>query len=108
MENFVGNISLCLFVILEIIIVLGIIIKLVNSYFFKEKQENAVVINKECYDKQIYNKAQAPYTKKVYVVTFECKNKKRYFEVNELSFYSYKKGQKGILKYKGNRLIDFK
>ena len=108
MENLIGKISSVIFVILEIVIVLGIAIRLVHNYIFKEKQENATVFDKQCINKQIYSKAQAPFVKKEFVVTFLCKNKKRYFSVNELSYNNYKKGQKGILKYKGNRLIEFK
>ncbi len=108
MENLIGKISSVIFVILEIVIIFGIGIRLAQICFFKEKHENAIVFDKQCYDKQIYSKFQAPYVKKEFVVTFECKNKRLHFSVNEISYNNYKKGQKGILKYKGNRLIEFK
>lgn len=33
--------------------------------------------------------------------------KKRSFRISELSYPHYRKGEKGVLKYKGHRLIDF-
>ena len=95
------------FVILELVIVVGVAARLLYNYFSKEKREEAVVINKQSFDKTIYRKNQAPFVKKSYVITFQCKNKKRHFDVSEFSYNNYRINQKGILKYKGNRLIDF-
>ena len=95
------------FVILELVIIIGIVVKILHNYFSKEKREEAVVINKQSFDKTIYRKNQAPLAKKSYVITFQCKNKKRHFNVSELSYNNYRINQKGILKYKGSRLIDF-
>lgn len=96
------------FVILELVIIVGIIAKLLHNFFSKEKREEAVVVNKQSFDKTIYRKSQAPFVKKTYVITFQCKNKKRHFDVSELSYNNYRINQKGTLKYKGSRLIDFK
>ena len=96
------------FVILELVIIVGIITKLLHNYFSKEKREEAVVVNKQSFDKTIYRKSQAPFVKKSYVITFQCKNKKRHFDVSELSYNNYRINQKGTLKYKGSHLIDFK
>lgn len=102
-----GNILNYIFGIIEIIIISGIIIRLIHNNFSKEKEEKAVVINKQCFDRQIYRKNQVPFVKKECIVTFQCKKKKRHFDVSELSYDNYKVGQKGALKYKGNHLIDF-
>lgn len=58
-------------------------------------------------DQQIMSKAQAPHTEQKYVITFLVNNKKISFEVSELSYNGYKLNQKGILTYKGTRIIDF-
>lgn len=97
-----------IFVIVEIIIISGIIIRLIHNNFSKEKREKAIVVKKQCFDRQIYRKNQAPFVKKEYIITFQCKKKKRHFDVSELSYDNYMVNQKGILKYKGSRLIDFK
>lgn len=42
-----------------------------------------------------------------YVVNFSAGGKKLSFYVSEFSYHGYKKGEKGTLKYRGDRLIDF-
>lgn len=108
MAGFLGNIVNCIFGLLGIIIAAGITARLIYNCFTKEKQEKAVVVNKQSYDRQVYRKSQTPYVKKEYVITFQCGNKKRHFNVSELSYGNYTINQKGILIYKGSRLIEFK
>ena len=103
-----GNIVNFIFVLAGAIIVVGININIIKNIFSKEKTIRATVVDKQCYDKQIYRKSQAPFMRKEYVITFLCGNKKRYFNVSELSYRNYKVNQKGTLKYKGNQIIDFK
>ncbi len=43
-----------------------------------------------------------------FVVVFAAGDKKLAFNVSEYSFQSYKINEKGTLKYKGNRIIDFR
>ena len=107
MGNIFGNIVNLTFALVGAIIVIGIIIRVIINLITKEKSIKATVIDKQSYDKQIYTKSQAPFTRKEYVITFLCGNKKRYFNVSELSFGNYKVNQKGTLKYKGNQIIDF-
>ncbi|MBQ4111152.1 MAG: DUF2500 family protein [Clostridia bacterium] len=92
-----------IFIIIGIVIVAGIALK----FFRKEKIVQAKVIDKQCFDNRIIRKNQAPFTKKEYVITFDCGGKKLNFEVSEFSYNNYRINQKGTLKYKGNRLIDF-
>lgn len=108
MTILLGSIFNYIFGLLGIIIITGITVRIMYNYLSKEKQENAVVMNRQSYDRTIYRKSQAPYIKKEYVITFQCKNKKRHFEVSEYSYNNYKTYQKGVLIYKGSRLIDFK
>ena len=103
MGNNFGNIVNFIFALIGAIIVVGVIINI----FSKEKSIKAIVVDKQSYDKQIYRKSQAPFTRKEYVITFLCGNKKKYFNVSELSYRNYKVNQKETLKYKGNQIIDF-
>ena len=107
MGNIFGNIVNLTFALVGAIIVIGIIIRVIINLITKEKSIKATVIDKQSYDKQIYTKSQTPFIRKEYVITFLCGNKKRYFNVSELSFENYKVNQKGTLKYKGNQIIDF-
>ena len=108
MGNIFGNIVNIIFIIIGLVIGIGIFARIITYCFSKEKCINATVLDKQIYDKRIYRKNQAPFTQKVYVKTFLCGNKTKNFNVSELSFENYKVNQKGILKYKGNRIIDFK
>jgi len=107
MGNNVGNIVNFIFAVIGAIIIIGVIIKATVNHFSKVKQIKAVVINKQCCNKRIYRKSQAPFTRKEYVITFLCGNKKKYFNVSELSYRNYRVNQKGTLIYKGNQIIDF-
>ena len=107
MGNSFGNMVNFIFALIGAIIVVGIIIKIITNIFSKEKSIEATVIDKQSYDKQVYRKSQAPFMRKEYVITFLCGNKKKYFNVSELSYKNYRVNQKGILKYKGNQIISF-
>ena len=107
MGNNFGNIVNFIFALIDAIIVIGIIVKVIINLFSKEKSIKAIVVDKQSYDKQIYRKSQAPFTRKECVKTFLCGNKKKFFNVSELSFVNYKLNQKGTLTYKGNKIIDF-
>lgn len=108
MGNNFGNIVNFIFALIGAIIVIGTIIKVMINLFSKEKSIKAIIVDKQSYDKQIYRKSQAPFTRKEYVITFLCGNKKKYFNVSELSYRNYKVNQKRTPKYKGNQIIDFK
>jgi len=108
MGNNFGNIVNLIFALIGAIIVFGISIKVIINIFSKEKSIKAIVVDKQSYDKQIYRKSHAPFTVKEYVITFRCGNKKKYFNVSELSYKNYRVNQKGTLNYKGSRIVDFK
>lgn len=107
MENIFNTVVIIAFVGVSAVIALGVAVRLLKDTFGPVKTEDAVVFDKRKYDERIIRKAQAPYTSKKYVVDFDCHGKKKSFYVAEISYNSYKKGQKGTLKYKGSKLIDF-
>ncbi len=108
MENIISNISICIFVLIEAVIVVGIVFKVFRCKLSKEKTLEGIVIDKQSYDKRVYGKNRAPFSKKEYVITFLCGKRKLYFDVSELSYKNYRLNQKGELTYRGNKLIDFK
>ncbi len=103
-----GNIVNGIFAVIGAIIVIGIIVKTIKNMCAKEKCVKAVVTDKQSYDRPIYRKSQASFTRKEYVITFLCGDRKKYFTVSELSYGNYRMNQKGILRYKGNQIIDFR
>jgi len=107
MEKIIGITTNCLFAIIGIIILCGIFYKVITIFYSKEKTVKATLIDKQFYEKRIASKSQAPHSKKEYVLTFLCDNKKKHFNVSELSYRNYKVNQRGTLKYKGHKIIDF-
>ncbi len=108
MGNTISNIFTCILALTGILIWIGIMIRVFKDRFSKEKEVDAIIVDKQCYAKRVYSKSQDPYTKKEYVITFLCNKKKMCFDVSEFSYKGYKINQKGKLVYKGNRIIDFK
>ncbi len=108
MENIISNIFTFILALIGIVIWIGIMIRVFKNRFSKEKEVDAIIVDKQCYEKRVYSKSQAPYTKKEYVITFLCGKRKMHFDVSEFSYKGYKLKQKGKLVYKGNRIIDFK
>ena len=42
-----------------------------------------------------------------YVIVFEVEGKKKSFYVSEFSYHGYHRNETGMLKYRGDRIIDF-
>jgi hypothetical protein len=99
---------IAVFIAIMLVIWIGILVRLLKGKLSETTEVLAVVADKQCYEKQIYSKGQAPFAKKEYIITFLCGKRKLHFEVSEFSYNGYTVDQKGILKYKGTRLIDFK
>ena len=96
------------FILLEVVIVIGITIRICKDRFSNVKEVSAKVINKQCYQKQaVYRVVTAQFNKTEYVITFLCGDKKMHFNVSEFSYNCYRINQTGMLKYKGSKIIDF-
>lgn len=84
-----------------------IIYQILRNKYAKVKTVKAQVVDKFKADKftKIYGStARAPQ----YYVVFQIANKKKSFRVAEFSYSGYRVGERGTLKYKGDRLVDFK
>lgn len=106
--NTLGLITNLFFLLVGIVIISGIVIRFMKNHFSKERKEEATLINKSIYVKTIYHKNDAPSYKKEYILTFLIKNRKKNFNVSAFSYINYTIGQKGVIIFKGTRLIDFK
>ncbi len=106
------------FLLIEIVIVVGIILKYKRNRVTKEdleenKEETVKTVYGEIIDKQfVMRRIQSingpPKNKAECILTFKCGEEKLFFSVSEMFFDSYKKGQKGDIIYKGETLIEFK
>lgn len=84
-----------------------IIYQILRNKYAKVKTVKAQVADKFKADKftKIYGSAaRAPQ----YYVVFQIDNKKKSFRVAEFSYGGYRVGERGTLKYKGDKLVDFK
>jgi hypothetical protein len=81
------------------------------SYFIKNrfaptKTVHATVIDK--FISPVISKTPGFSPKKKHTVVFMAENKKLSFSVSEFSYSGYKIRESGNLKYKGNRIIEFR
>ena len=65
----------------------------------------ATVIDKQ--KTEIFSKYSGSGKQEKYVVIFSANGKKHSFYVSKFSYDGYRIGQKGILTYKGNKLLSF-
>lgn len=91
--------------ILVLVIYLVIFIRFCITRFGPVKKVSAVVIHKQKVALKSYR--TPPFNREKYAVTFQFGNKRKSFYVSELSYKGYRKGERGTLTYRGDRLIDF-
>ena len=88
-----------------VLIFLYVIIRHLTDKYGKVKSVEAVVIHKSKMEPFSKVKSSGMGTR-CYVV-FQVNGKKLSFRVSEFSYNGYRIGEKGTLKYKGERLVDF-
>ena len=96
------NTLLMMFVIVLWILV---ILNFVKNFLSSIKEVSAEVIDK--YKAESSLRYRGFLKGERYIVVFFVKDKKISFSVSEFSYNNYKIDQKGTLKYKGRRLMDF-
>ena len=77
-------------------------------WFIKRKTAKPVTAKAKVIHKQVneyYSKTDGKVYR--YYVTFQIGDKRKTFSVSELSYNGYRKGEKGTIRYAGDRLIDF-
>ena len=83
----------------------AIVIKQIRNKCAPIKSVHAVVVDKQIVES--FSKYAGDGKHKKYVIIFSANNKKLSFYVSAFSYEGYRINEKGILKYKGDRLIDF-
>lgn len=99
------NTLMMIVTVLLLAIYLVIFIRFCRSRFGAVKKVTAVVVHKQKVAQKSYR--TPPYNNIKYAVTFQMGNRRKSFYVSELSYQGYRKGEKGTLSYRGDRLIDF-
>ena len=100
-----GNIGAYIGFAVTVIWFVGIIVWCINRNFGKTITAEATIVHKQITeDFSKYSHTGKSYH---YYVTFKFNGKRRSFKVSKFSYNGYKVGEKGTLKYKADRLIDF-
>ena len=100
-ENLTGYVG----VAVTLIWFIGILVWFFRRQYGTTKAVNATLVNKQVTES--FSKYSASGKAYHYYVTFLINGKRRSFKVSEFSYNGYQIGEKGTLKYKADRLIDF-
>jgi len=104
-ENISNILLMVLFIGIWVLAVIGILKKAVKNKFAPVQTVQAVVIDK--HKLQFFSKYSGTGRQEKYVIVFSAEGKKRSFYVSKFSYDRYKLNEKGTLKFRGDRIIQF-
>lgn len=93
---FLGVFALC---------AVAFLVRLLRNVFAPVRKVSAVVVHKQTVE--LFSKYDGSGKRTKYSVTFLVGDQRLSFYVSAFSYDGYRKGEKGTLTYKGDRLIDF-
>ena len=105
-ENISNIVIISLFLGVGVLAVVSLLVKAVKNRCAPIKTVKAVVIDKNKVEN--FSKYSGTGKSEKYVIVFSIGGKKKSFYVSQFSYNSYRVNEKGTLKYKGDKLIDFK
>ena len=105
-ENISNIIIISLFLGVGALAVVSLLVKAVKNRYAPIKTVKAVVIDKN--KVEAFSKYSGNGKSEKYVIVFSANGKKKSFYVSQFSYNGYRINEKGTLKYKGDKLIDFK
>lgn len=105
-EKIFYMITILPFAAVLVLVIVGIPIRMLKNRFAPVKTGKAVVIDK--HKIETVSQYSGNGKQERYVVVFSVEGKKKSFYVSSFSYGGYRLKEKGVLKYKGDTLIDFK
>lgn len=105
-ENISNIIIISLFLGVGALAVARLLVKAVKNRYAPIKTVQAVVIDKNRVE--TFSKYSGTDKSEKYVIVFSVGGKKKSFYVSQFSYNGYRINEKGTLKYKGDKLIEFK
>jgi len=105
-ENISNIVIIALFMGIGALAVVSLLVKSVKNRYAPVKTAKAVVIDKN--KVETFSKYSGTGKCEKYVIVFSVDGKKKSFYVSQFSYNGYRVNEKGILKYKGDKLIEFK
>ena len=105
-ENISNIIIISLFVGVGALAVVSLLVKVVKNRCAPIKTVKAVVVDKN--KVETFSKYSGNGKSEKYVIVFSVEGKKKSFYVSQFSYNGYRVNERGTLKYKGDKLIEFK
>lgn len=105
-DNIVSNGIAVLFLGLWLAAMIRILIKAIKTKYAPVKSVKAVVVDKHIVE--TFSKYTGNGKHEKYVVVFSVNGKKKSFYVSQFSYGGYRIHESGTLKYKGEKLIEFR
>ena len=105
-ENLSNIVVISLFIGIGALAMVSIIVRTIKNRYAPIKTVKAVIIGKN--KVETFSKYSGTGKHEKYVVVFSVDGKKKSFYVSQFSYNGYKVNEKGMLKYKGDKLIEFK
>ena len=105
-ENISNIVIISLFLGVGVLAVVSLLVKAVKNRCVPIKTVKAVVVDKN--KVETFSKYSGNGKSEKYVIVFSVNGKKKSFYVSQFSYNGYRINEKGTLKYKGDKLIDFK
>ena len=105
-ENISNNIIISLFLGVGALAVVSILVKVAKNRYAPIKTVQAVVVDKN--KVETFSKCSGTGKSEKHVIVFSAGGKKKSFYVSQFSYNGYRINEKGALKYKGDKLLEFK
>ena len=105
-DNISNIVIIALFMGLGALAVVSLLVRLVKNRYAPVRTVKAVVIDKN--KVETFSKYSGTGKSAKYVIVFSVDGKKKSFYVSQFSYNGYRINEKGTLKYKGDKLIEFK
>ena len=105
-ENISNIAIISLFLGVGALAVARLLVKAVKNRYAPVRSVKAVVIDKN--KVETFSKYSGTGKSEKYVIVFSVGGKKKSFYVSQFSYNGYRINEKGMLKYKGDKLIEFK
>ena len=105
-ENISNIVISSLFIGVGALAMISFLIRTIKSRYAPIKTVKAVVIDKNKIE--TFSKYSGNGKAEKYVIVFSANGKKKSFYVSQFSYNGYRINEKGTLKYKGDKLIEFR
>ena len=104
-DNIASTVMFSLFMGVSALAAISYFVRVIKNKRAPVKTVSAVVVDK--HKIETFSKYSGTGKREKYVIIFSANGKKLSFYVSEFSYGGYKINEKGTLKYKGDRLIEF-